>query len=124
MNVRTATYTPILPISLAMVSSLIYRGVSSSSMFSFSSAMPDLVLTPTAQIIAVPYPVTTKVFASKNGLGLCSKVSAPTGNFSIYSGSPVSPLSSHAKSVPSMSTQSAGILIPLSSLITSPTTRY
>ena len=56
MNVRTLTYTPILPISFAIVSSLHWRGVSSSSMFSFSSAIPDLVFDPTAKTRAVPSP--------------------------------------------------------------------
>ena len=41
MKVRMATYTPIIPIWLAMVSNLDWRGVSSSSMFNFSSADPD-----------------------------------------------------------------------------------
>lgn len=55
-KVRTATYTPSLPISLAIVSSLVYSGVSSSSMLNFSSAIPDLVLVPTAQTMATPEP--------------------------------------------------------------------
>mmetsp|Transcript_6400 Transcript_6400/g.5708 ORF Transcript_6400/g.5708 Transcript_6400/m.5708 type:complete len:236 (-) Transcript_6400:507-1214(-) len=121
MKVRMATYTPIFPISLAMVSNLAWRGVSSSSMFNFSSAMPDLVLVPTARIKATPWPDTIKVLARRKGTGLCSKLLSVRGVFSSCSGSPVRPLSSAATSVPSNRMQSAGTLIPCSSLMTSPT---
>ena len=56
MKVRTLTYKPTLPISFAIVSNLHYNGVSSSSIFNFSSAIPALEWTPTAQIMATPVP--------------------------------------------------------------------
>ena len=43
VKVKILTYTPTLPISLAIVSNFNYKGVASSSMLSFSSACPDLV---------------------------------------------------------------------------------
>jgi len=52
------------------MSSLAYRGVSSSSMFIFYSACPDLVFIPTAQTRALALPVVIKVFAYMNGDGL------------------------------------------------------
>jgi hypothetical protein len=70
INVSIATYTPNLPISLAIVSNLFYNGVASSSIFSFSSAIPDLEFTPTAHTIAIPYPLNINVFPNKNGFGL------------------------------------------------------
>lgn len=71
IKVRILTITPNLPISLAIVSNLHCNGVPSSSMLSFSSAIPDLECTPTAQIMAIPVPEHTNVFPNKNGLGLC-----------------------------------------------------
>lgn len=105
-----------------MVSNLHYRGVSSSSMFNFSSAIPDLVFGPTAHTIAIPCPDTNKVLANKKGIGESSGFPSLRGDFSTYSGSPVIADSSAATSVPSSKTQSAGIFIPPSTFIISPTT--
>ena len=81
-------------------------------MLSFSSAIPDLVFTPTAQTMARPDPYTTRVLQSRKGLGSELKLPSLTADFSTWSGSPVIELSSAAISVPDINRQSAGILIP------------
>ena len=69
-NVKRAAYSPILPMVSAMYSSFPCNGVNSSSICSISSAYPDLVLEPTAQTIALPYPETIREDPMRKGFGL------------------------------------------------------
>ena len=146
VRVSPATLSPTFSTILTILSSLIWRGVllpflpsssssspsylgfcsssssssASSDMRSFSPALPERVLTPTAHTIAMQSPFVMRVFARRNGVTFSWQSSR--GFLTRSSGSPVRLDSLQVKSLPDIIMQSAGISLPFSSLMMSPTT--
>jgi len=71
IKVSRATYTPNMPIWLAIVSNFSYNGVISSSKSKHLSAFPARVYSPTAKTSAFPSPASAKVAWRTKGTGLC-----------------------------------------------------